>query len=65
MQVNKAVKKREKFRDSLFSEVLQHLCNALSVSDMFFGRDDELKAAESYVHSKSNIPLVYYVSSLI
>uniref|UniRef100_A0A915AE07 Uncharacterized protein n=1 Tax=Parascaris univalens TaxID=6257 RepID=A0A915AE07_PARUN len=58
--VNKAVKKREKFRDSLFSEVLQHLSNALSVSDMFFGREDELKAAESYVHSKSKIPLVYY-----
>ncbi|VDM45229.1 unnamed protein product [Toxocara canis] len=58
--VNKAMKKHDKFRDHLFSEVLQHLCNALSVSNMFFGRDDELKAAESYIRSNSNVPVVYY-----
>ncbi|VDK17375.1 unnamed protein product [Anisakis simplex] len=49
--VNKAVKKHEKYRERLFSEVLQHISNALAVSAMFFGRDNELRVAENYVRS--------------
>ncbi|CAB3397348.1 unnamed protein product [Caenorhabditis bovis] len=56
--VDNAMEKHARFRDPLFSEVLTHLNTSMSVSKMFFGRDEQLEYAKQYLIQNSNLPLI-------
>ncbi|ULT89955.1 hypothetical protein L3Y34_008385 [Caenorhabditis briggsae] len=56
--VDNAMAKHEKYRDQLFTEVLTHLTTGSTVSDMFFGRDEQLNCAKQYVLGNSNLPII-------
>ncbi|CAI4228678.1 unnamed protein product [Auanema sp. JU1783] len=58
--VDTAMEKHAKFRDPMYTEVLQHLSNASYVSEMFFGRDEELSTIRAYVTSSNNQPLILH-----
>ncbi|CAI5452798.1 unnamed protein product [Caenorhabditis angaria] len=56
--VDNAMEKHARFRDPLFTEVLTHLTTGLTVSKMFFGRDEQLQMAKGYIMKNTNIPMV-------
>ena len=59
------MRKYDKYRDNLFSEILQHLSNGKAGAEMLFGRSEELMQAKEYLTSENNLPLIFYVSTKV
>lgn len=56
--VDNAMEKHARFRDQLFTEVLTHLTTGITVSNMFFGRNEQLDCAKQYVLGNSTLPII-------